>query len=523
MIFLFRILRKHSAYSFIIEDFSPLSMVGFMLFRAYFNYARNDIDTVGEIWYFIQVASQRAKPHIKTQMRRKQGNMKVQNRRCLVVLFLILLLPLVLPACAPADGENPGVTTLIYANLTEDGVDRGAVDRFNRTHTDVQIEVQDYFEENGQSGRDRLMVEMAAGKIPDIIDLGGRQRLPYYTLARKGFLEDLWPYIENDPDLGREGVLEAPLKAAEADGALCAVFSSVLINTLVGARSIVGDRTSWTLAELQEAFSAMSEDSTILEYTYSRDLIFEYLFSASLDSYVDWDTGECGFASEQFKSALRFINSIPAADVSSERSDEETMAELVERIFSGRQMLTLAHITRPRDLQMIDAYYGLGEPAVFIGFPTEDGSAGSSFRVRGDRVLAMSSVCQNKDAAWDFLRELLLPQFKSIDQIMEAGYTDLPVNRADYEMLIECDSSRDEQGSTGLYMGPEVKLRKSTPEELERFETLLNSIDKINLYDTALYSIVYEAVGPYFAGDKTLDETVDMLNNRVGLYLNEQR
>ena len=57
-------------------------------------------------------------------------------------------------------------------------------------------------------------------------------------MALRGYLEDLWPYIENDPDLGREGVMEAPLKAAEVDGKLYTVFESVCINTLVGPISV---------------------------------------------------------------------------------------------------------------------------------------------------------------------------------------------------------------------------------------------------------------------------------------------
>ena len=90
--------------------------------------------------------------------------------------FAILLLDLLLlPACS-AGGEKEEVTTLIYANLTEGGVDRGAVSRFNESHQDVQIEVRDYFDDgdsSGRSGKERLLTEIGAGKIPDIIDLGG--------------------------------------------------------------------------------------------------------------------------------------------------------------------------------------------------------------------------------------------------------------------------------------------------------------------------------------------------------------
>lgn len=437
-------------------------------------------------------------------------------------IYLILVLSLVLTACAPAGGQNQQTTTLIYANLTEGGVDRQMVDRFNRTHEDVQIEVRDYFDEDGRSGKSRLLTAMAAGNIPDIIDLGrGQSVLPYPVLARRGFLEDIWPYIENDPDLGRAGVLEAPLRAAEVDGSLYAAFGAVSINTLIGAESVVGDRNSWTLAELLEAFSSMPEDSTILEYGRVRDYLFECLFSMSIDSYVDWETGECSFISDKFKDALQFVNNFPMQINTPEGADVN--AEIVDRIFSGRQMLSMQRITGPRDLQWMDSYFGLGGTISFIGYPMEDGSIGSSFRILEGKKLAMSSTCQNKEAAWEFLRNIFLSKFKSADSLIANGCPYIPVNRADYDLLIECSTRRDMGGTVSYCTGPRVKIRKTTQDELQRFENLLNSIDKIDLYNTAIYEIVYEASEAYFAGDKTLDETVNIIQNRVSLYVNENR
>lgn len=68
-----------------------------------------------------------------------------------------------------------------------------------------------------------------------------------------------------------------------------------------------------------------------------------------------------------------------------------------------------------------------------------------------------------------------------------------------------------------------VECHRVTDEEWERYETLINSITKVDMYDSNIYTIVWEAAGAYFAGDKTLDETVDMIRNRVSLYVNENR
>ena len=70
---------------------------------------------------------------------------------------------------------------------------------------------------------------MAAGNGPDIWD----QSLPLDQYARERAFEDLWPWIEGDPDLGREAVMEHVLDCASTDGALYTVCGSFVINTAI--------------------------------------------------------------------------------------------------------------------------------------------------------------------------------------------------------------------------------------------------------------------------------------------------
>ena len=443
-------------------------------------------------------------------------------------VFLLALAVCLLAACGAGGEKESEVTTLIYANLTKGGVDYSAVMRFNAAHKDVQVVIQNYFDEDDSRGQDRLLAEIAAGDMPDIIDLGPAGGLPYQRMARKGLLENLWPYIENDPELGREGVLEAPLKAAEVDGGLYVVFDKVCIQTLVGAESIVGNRYSWTIEELLDAYASMSEGSTIMEMDMLRKQdVFRRLFYLSAEDYVDWNTGECFYDSEQFRSTLEFINNNFPDEISNELAamdTEELSAESMEWILSGRQMLSSTVLARPRNIQEIDTIFGAGGRAAFVGYPTEDGSVGSYFYIRG-RSLGMSTYCQHKEAAWDFLREVLLPQYNDIRSLDNPNVDKfhVPLNLNDYQLLKRYDMTVISPDGAPYYMGPILRYHKATQEEVDRFEYLMNSIDKINLYDRKIYDIAYETASAYFAGDKTLDETVALLQNRVGLYVNENR
>ena len=455
--------------------------------------------------------------------------MKICSKRQRM-LFLLLASPLIITACRNMGGNDvlQEATTLTYANLTKGGVDYSAVMRFNAAHKDVQVVIQNYFDEDDSRGQDRLLAEIAAGDMPDIIDLGPAGGLPYQRMARKGLLENLWPYIENDPELGREGVLEAPLKAAEVDGGLYVVFDKVCIQTLVGAESIVGNRYSWTIEELLDAYASMSEGSTIMEMDMRRTQdVFRRLFYLSAEDYVDWNTGECFYDSEQFRSTLEFINNNFPDEISNELAamdTEELSSESMEWILSGRQMLSSTVLARPRNIQEIDTIFGAGGRAAFVGYPTEDGSVGSYFYIRG-RSLGMSTYCQHKEAAWDFLREVLLPQYNDIRSLDNPNVDKfhVPLNLNDYQLLKRYDMTVISPDGAPYYMGPILRYHKATQEEVDRFDYLMNSIDKINLYDRKIYDIAYETASAYFAGDKTLDETVALLQNRVGLYVNENR
>lgn len=90
-------------------------------------------------------------------------------------------------------------------------------------------------------------------------------------------------------------------------------------------------------------------------------------------------------------------------------------------------------------------------------------------------------------------------------------------------MLKEADRTTAAHTTMSFYGGPRLKLHSPTADEIQRVEHLIDSIDKINLYDSEIYNIVHENIGAYFTGDKTLDETVELIQRRVTLYVNEMR
>ena len=490
--------------------------------------------------------------------------------------LLLLICALVLSACGenqrPLEAEE-GVLTYAALNPVTSEVQK-SVDRFNENHTDVQIEIRDYSDEGGL---DRLRTELVLGKVPDIMEMHylgtspsrtgknndtiktGNTRtwkftgsstlerpkdeywMPYQQMAQKGYLEDLWPYIENDPELGRDGVLMPPLKAAEVDGSLYLLFKDVRVNTLMGPESIVGNRYSWTLEELLATFDTMREGSTILRYNATKHDVFYELLCFSLEKFMDRTTGACAFDSIGFRDLVAFLECFP--NESDFELPEKVAEERMERVRTGKQMLEVTQIAWPEDLNFRDGYWG--ERTSFPGYPTADGSSGNSFYPMGN-ILSMSSACQNKEAAWEYIRSLIKPRRSksALGAVVNEAYVSIPVNLHDFEIFMWGEivqqagllrehnrhgnkpiESADILGTwTPFDYGPGIYARSLlTEEDGERFRALIDNTTQLYWPDDDLTDIVWEALGPYFAGDRTLDDTLRLLDNRVSLYLNEQK
>ena len=429
-------------------------------------------------------------------------------------------------------------TVLTYATMYLNYEMREKIIDFNKSQTECRIEIRDYSEFNTQddynAGLTKLNTEIIAGKVPDILDTSG---LPIHQYGGKGLLEDLWPYIEADEELGgREALMQEVLQAAQQDGKLYRLFNSFTIRTAVGASDVVGDELSWTLDDLSRALEKMPEECTIFSQWDTKEGMLSNVMSMQLDNFVDFKTGECSFDSEEFVALLEFCNSFPLEyDWNSVDMDE--YEDELDRISGGRQLLSMETLY---DFQYIQIQqYLFGGEITYVGYPREDGGVGSTFVVEGG--LAMSTTCKDKEAAWSFLRELILPQSDGEEEYFYFNGWGFPVNKQDFDCLARRymtpqymldengEPMLDEngepiemsQGGIGWGDGTMLELYATTQEQYDQIMELYRSIDTVYTYDEAIYSIVRSVALRYFNDDLTVNEAVDQIQSRVKIYVNE--
>ena len=269
----------------------------------------------------------------------------------------------------------------------------------------------------------------------------------------------------------------------------------------------------------------MPPESTILRYNNTRNQVFFRLLCAQLDQFVDWDTGETSFGSEKFYELVAFLETFPEKFETS-LTRQQRYEECARQMLEGEQMLEVAALAMMPDVARLDTYFM--DRAIFVGYPTVDGSLGSMFTLHGE-ILSMSATCQNKDAAWEFMRPILTQVYSGEEMTYMHQYAliKIPINLENYHAGNEADLENPyiyTHGPAGVDYPEAFQIGPiKDPEYITRFDEVVQNTSQIYWPDDELANIVWECLGPYFAGDRTMEDTVRMLDSRVGLYVSEMR
>lgn len=416
----------------------------------------------------------------------------------------------------------PQKTELTLACVYLDYQLRRAILQFNKSSDTYRIKLVDYSifntEDDYNAGTTKLSTEIISGVVPDLLFT---QNLPINTYAKKGLLEDLLPYLKNDPELKDSVLYEAYEPVMTEDGKLPIVAAGFSIETLAGAAAVVGDTPAWTMQDMQAALSRMPEGARAFSNTMTRSEMLNYLCRMTQDDYIDYENGKCHFDSDEFKSFLKFIASYPEEinweDMYGEDYNWETDGE-ESQVAMGKQMLYRTYLSDFYSYQYLQGIF-LNKAFTFVGFPSTSGK-GSVIEYR--LPVAMSSACKDKDGAWEFLRTVLSPDFDTWgfstnkDLLMKAFkdftepqyYTDENGKQVEYEL-------------TQYVAGKEIKVDRMTQAHFDQILDVLNHCTASTSIDQKILDIISEDTQAFFKGQKSVDDVCASIQSRVTIYINE--
>ena len=420
--------------------------------------------------------------------------------------------------------ENPHAGKTVLTAASFEGYDYAfceALCRFNDTNPDYFIMLDNrysYYEKSIDGSMENinddigyykfesslyneLAMDLMAGEGPDLI-LGADS---FYQINRDEYLIDLSKEISTD------GLFANIIESAKTGGKLYRMPLTASYTGIITKRSRVGDgMNGFTYDQYLDFVNTICNGKDPIYYN-QRDyftLCLRYLYKDCITaSGVD-------FGNADVKKLADFVR-----DNVTDPVDGEDISYVTSEIPGG-----YFEYIRSFD-QMVEAYMGAGvEDIAFLGVPSSDGQ-GPLLDINAS--IAISAKTKAKDVLVEFIKNLLSDEIQTIFGEKDSV---TPVNMAAFEKVAENDLNKANEkirayvkmNDAGIYYAEDIPRTEIDKIAIQNFKDMINSCAVNQSIDPAIVIIINEEMPAYFTGQKSFDDVVNLINNRVTTVLNEQ-
>jgi multiple sugar transport system substrate-binding protein len=420
------------------------------------------------------------------------------------------------------DQTNPDtgkiILTLAGLDISYDVALQTAIIAFNQSSTEYKIIPKDYADdidfslystpEEIDAAREQMIrqinLEILSGKGPDIIY--GNYYMPLSAYEDNGILVDLNTLIEKDSTFNKDNYLENILSLSERDGHLYKMPAAFFTRGLYGPKSIIGDRTGWTVEEF-DAMASSLPDSILPLPGLTQSSILEQSLSSSLDVYIDETTGQVNFDVESFYQLLDYAKTYGFIDLDSALALTEDPYWLMKN-----DGLALLHNHMYGPLSFIEEEAYAGESISIVGYPSPDSSGPPCYI---SKLLAISVQSSHSDAAWEFIKIFLGEDV----QEATADHYGIPVLKTQFEAQIE---KAMYPSSPEYLMISEIEITAMTTEQAQEYRDFIYGLDTLAYQDREIIAIILEEVPAYFYDQKSAEDVVALMENRIQTLVDER-
>lgn len=349
-------------------------------------------------------------------------------------------------------------------------------------------------------------LKLTSGKGADIIcsnavdsDVSG--------LIEKGVFADLAPLMEASGIL-EENYFPAAFDAWRDDEKIYGLVPNLNIWDYVLDKEILKGSEELTIEVLVDSMLEFEEDR-VFRAGVGGVTIMKYFLQGSEDLWemVDWENGTCDFSGELFSKMLRAAKRY-AAD-------------------KRYQYPAITNLRRCMNLYSLDTAKSLeAKNQVHLGVFFDDGHYAYSSLNYGI-AMGINAGSAHLEGAWELLVFLLNEEAQSMINYQDDAF---PVNRNAFEHLIqyelEAAQATTEVEHNGVVYSKPSNIRfgqEFTEAQAEEIRRLFAEAKTVPYRVTPLLSIIAEETAYYFNGDKSKEEVVSQIQNRVQLYLDEHK
>lgn len=411
-------------------------------------------------------------------------------RISLVVLFIFTII-----AGCTSRSNHESSKHLVLACWVADAEIKRLVDQYNTQYPDLPIEITEYYNPNVDvdSALTQMNADLLSGKI---VDLYCFDSLNLQGLINNGYVADLQPFIEKDGDFLAGKYYENILDQFQQDGSLYEMPSCFqLAGICIPSDLISNDISGWSV-DGYIAFdnTLKSTQQTIL--SMDPQLLLEYMAQYSMDSFVD--INQCQFECEEFYQLLEFIK-------------EHARGNGGQSIGYGTWVFGVPSYVSDKNQ--------LGTTPHYLGYPDteKDGPCAMALISYG-----ISSTTNNPNECWNFIKLTLDDDiYCSIN-----SKTGFPLSRSALDKALELYSISTEDEQSPLYGLTDDSGAYYVPLDSDDIATIRSTIESVHharfRYD-GVFNIIREEGQAYLADDKPVEEVARLIQNRVSIFLAEQK
>jgi multiple sugar transport system substrate-binding protein len=434
-----------------------------------------------------------------------------------------------------ASADSGDKTTVTVSVFTEDRFLKSAVEQFEQSHPNIDVQIQETVPtdmsegkqlsvKNGPDGEDgpsqtdkdkyinAVGTALMSGNAADLISVS---YLPIERYLDKGMFADWSQLAGQDADFHTSDYYERVLKGMSSDQLWYAIPIRYNVNAVLGNKAIIDqaggvDDQTWDWQQFVDICRKIAQTKgadgnalMALAGMKPEDLL-GYWVETSYDKLVSKQGKTSKFDEEAFRQYLEQVKQL-----------FDSGAASVEAIGRVNTAFSSLNLMMPMELATLPSTLEDGEGEVLA----PPGSGQDGYLYTSDLAFALNDRSKVKPAAWEFVKFLLSEQIQATPQLM--GF---PVQQAAARQSLEDFAKNLQSGGAKMMIkskdGP-AKSISVTDEQVEAALALLPKVGKYKNTDDKVVDMIKEEAASFFSGGKSADAVAKAVASRVGTYLNE--
>lgn len=408
-------------------------------------------------------------------------------------------------------GQSKERVELVLGSIADSTVTRRAVAWFNRTNSDCMITIADYGGEDKDVAVERMYMDILAGEGPDIILLNS-ECMDERMLGERGILEDLVPYLEHSDVIGKQDMIDSVYNALLTNQKIYMLPTNFRLTGLITKQKWMSDAQGWTVNDILDV---LNEQPELCDTAYiDKNAMLELCFSVYFHTSREYDEQTAVLDGAILKKYIQLAELMPQTAVYPAEESVRRDGKLLFEVFYIEDMSTYLY---NRSVW--------GEDSVFTGYPE---GRGNGMVIVPDNCYAVNAFSEHKDLAWKFIESFFTDEWQ---KEVTPNYFFSVCKDIFEEQLQEAMRRKMYMGNDGNQYelpivqydldGETINVYAAGEEDVEQLRKMVNDAVMIKRGDSPLTAIIQEEAAYYFAGDKTIEEVVDIIQNRIQLYMNE--